>query len=181
VDDSIEVRPIRHWDGYGVSSDGRVWTSKNAPNRWREMKPAITKPGKKCIRGYLQIIFRSNGLRKAFKVHRLVVEAFIGEIGLGYEVNHIDGVKTNNDLSNLEIVTHTQNMAHAKRHGLMVRPMNKRGSAHWAAKLDEGKVRDIRKALNDSLEDSVSLAVKYGVSQSLIKQIKYGLIWKHVA
>lgn len=181
MDDAIEIRTINGWDGYGVSHDGRIWTSKRSPNQWREMKTAVTKPGKKCARGYVQVIFKSNGLKKAFKVHRLVVAAFVGEIGHGYEVNHIDGVKTNNHLSNLEIVTHSQNMNHAKRCGLLRAPKHMRGTLHWAAKLDEQRVKEIREALEDPRKTFVSLAMEYGVSQSLIKQIKQRVIWQHVA
>lgn len=51
---------------------------------------------------------------KHFSVHRLVWEAFNGEIPDGYEINHIDGDPTNNAISNLEIVTHTENCRKAR-------------------------------------------------------------------
>lgn len=44
-------------------------------------------------------------------VHRLVWELFKGEIPEGYEINHIDGNKANNKLSNLELVTRQENCA----------------------------------------------------------------------
>ncbi len=54
-------------------------------------------------------------------VHRLVVEAFIGEIPAGQEVNHISGQKVDNRIENLEVVTHSQNTAHAWDTGLRSR------------------------------------------------------------
>ena len=52
-------------------------------------------------------------------VHRLVAEAFHGLIPAGYTVNHMDGNILNNAASNLEIITHAENMRHAYEFGLM--------------------------------------------------------------
>lgn len=51
-------------------------------------------------------------------VHRLVVEAFTGEIPEGLQVNHLDGNKQNNHISNLELCTAQENTLHAYRTGL---------------------------------------------------------------
>lgn len=51
--------------------------------------------------------------------HILVVSAFLKDIPEDLEVNHRDGIKTNNDIHNLELVTHADNMKHASEHGLM--------------------------------------------------------------
>jgi len=49
---------------------------------------------------------------------RLVAHAFLGPCPNNKEVNHIDGIKTNNNIKNLEYVTHKENMEHAGRMGL---------------------------------------------------------------
>lgn len=49
------------------------------------------------------------------RVHKIVASAFLGETPKGLEINHIDGVKTNNKDTNYEFVTHKRNMEHAKR------------------------------------------------------------------
>lgn len=59
--------------------------------------------------GYLKIcVFKP--IQKYVRVHRVVWETFIGEIPDGYEIDHIDGNKQNNALSNLRCVTHKDNM-----------------------------------------------------------------------
>ena len=60
--------------------------------------------------GYFQIKLRKNHKRKAYYVHRIVWETFKGKIPNGYEINHIDQDKSNNCLSNLELVSHSENM-----------------------------------------------------------------------
>lgn len=49
-------------------------------------------------------------LEKCMTIHRIVAETFIGSVPKGYDVDHIDGDKSNNNVTNLEIVTHQENM-----------------------------------------------------------------------
>lgn len=63
-------------------------------------------------RGYLRVHLRLNNVRKSFYVHRLVAFVFIGNQHGKSEVNHIDGNRTNNRLSNLEWVTAHENATH---------------------------------------------------------------------
>lgn len=63
-------------------------------------------------KGYLRVMLTNiNGIRKGFFVHRLVLATYLKESKL--QVNHKDGNKKNNDLSNLEYVTNRQNVIHA--------------------------------------------------------------------
>lgn len=64
--------------------------------------------------GYLVVTLRNDsGKRKTLRVHRLVAEVFIPNRFNKSEVNHKDGVKTNNKISNLEWTTHSENIKHA--------------------------------------------------------------------
>ena len=96
--------------------------------------------------GYLEVNLqlgdRRNGHSKY--VHRLVAEAFLGEIPKGYNVNHKDFDKTNNIISNLEVVTYSQNSKHAFDNGV-ARPPRYQGSKHPRAKLSEKDIRTMRK------------------------------------
>ena len=68
--------------------------------------------------GYAVVSLRKSGeTQKKRYVHRLVAAAFVA--GCGEEVNHLDGVKLNNNCTNLEWCSHAENMAHAWDNGLV--------------------------------------------------------------
>ena len=121
-----EWRPVKGYEGrFEVSNYGRVksfLTMGNCRKVGAEYAHLL-KP-KKTNRGYLRVCLRIDGKTKDFSVHRLVVDAFIG-IPDGMVVNHIDGCKTNNNLTNLEVVTYTGNLLHAIHTGLNRVPKNK--------------------------------------------------------
>jgi len=63
--------------------------------------------------GYRAISLAIDGKRKAKRIHRLIAEAFIPNPESKPFINHIDGNKSNNEIKNLEWVTHQENMRHA--------------------------------------------------------------------
>lgn len=65
-------------------------------------------------KGYLRVGLFRNGKRKWYKVHRLVAQAFIENPEHKPQVNHIDGNKKNNSITNLEWVTDEENKEHRK-------------------------------------------------------------------
>lgn len=71
-------------------------------------------------KGYCMVNIRmANGDKKQISVHRLVAAAFIPNLEEKPQVNHIDGNKENNSVSNLEWCTNDENIAHAVKSGLM--------------------------------------------------------------
>lgn len=70
-------------------------------------------------KGYLRVKLSTNNMGASLKVHRLVAEAFLPKPVPRIQVNHKDGVKTNNKINNLEWVTAFENMQHATKLGLM--------------------------------------------------------------
>lgn len=69
----------------------------------------------KTQNGYLQVGLCKNGEEKKFKIHRLVWQSLKGEIPTDLEINHIDEVKTNNSIENLELVTRKENNNYGTR------------------------------------------------------------------
>lgn len=92
---------------YEVYSDGRIWSYKS--KKW--LKPQIIKDG------YQQVCLVDNdGKKKLYLLHRVVWEAVTGEqIPKGYEINHRSEVKTENMISNLELVSHKENINYGSR------------------------------------------------------------------
>jgi hypothetical protein len=76
--------------------------------------------------GYLIVSLRINGVKKNYKVHKLVAKVYLENPNNLPQVNHIDGNKYNNCLSNLEWVSASDNMKHAYNNGLMKKNREKR-------------------------------------------------------
>lgn len=73
----------------------------------------------KHSRGYLVVNLFKNKIPKKFLLHRLVAENFIENPENKPEVNHLNGDKSNNHISNLEWATYSENTKHAWKTGLM--------------------------------------------------------------
>lgn len=114
----VEVwKDIKDYEGlYQVSNLGRVKSlDRFVVNRLLKGNIKITKTD---FYGYIPVSFTKNGKRKTFKVHRLVAKTFIDNNDNKPCVNHINGVKHDNVLSNLEWVTYKENFSHALNMGL---------------------------------------------------------------
>ena len=92
------------YNGYTVFEDGRIYSNKL---RNGFLKPWLNK-------GYPYV--KIDG--KSMAVHRVVSTVFMGEKPNGYTVNHIDGNKKNNHVSNLEYISNEENYNHALSLGL---------------------------------------------------------------
>lgn len=119
--------------------------------------------------GYKVVNFSKDGVHKKIQVHRLVAEAFIVTKKLDFQVNHKDGNKENNHISNLEFLSIGDNMRHAHSTGLI---------KNYAKKLDEEKVLEIRKMYaKDENLTLKEIASKYNVSDVSISKILRNKDW----
>lgn len=98
---------IEGFPGYNIDNDGQVYNSKGL-----QLKQRVNRDG------YSQVILHKEGRQKNCSVHRLVANAFIPKVEGKDTVNHIDGNKQNNSVSNLEWCTHSENEKHAYATGL---------------------------------------------------------------
>lgn len=110
---NITVHSGKYADRYQVSDFGRVRT--HPENKIRGGKPGRILFQGTDNRGYSQVYLYFDYKQTTFKVHRLVANAFLGEPEDGMTINHIDGDKSNNALSNLEYITNKENCWHAHR------------------------------------------------------------------
>ena len=98
-------KKIDGYENYEISNLGRV----KSLNYHRTVKEQVLKPFKNN-NGYLRVFLYENGKRKKYLIHRLVWEAFNGPIPEGYEVNHLSEDKMQNNLENLNLMSHKENM-----------------------------------------------------------------------
>lgn len=159
------MKTIPNYSLYCADENGNIYST----NYKRTGKTKIIKP---CITGgYLQSMFlRDDGKYCTRKIHYLITLAFFGEREIGIEVNHKDGNKMNNSISNLEYCTKSENIKHSVINGLQ-RP--RVGSLNGMAKLNEEQVREIRLHAANSGRNygRKALAEKYNVSECTIKEV----------
>lgn len=126
--------------------------------------------------GYPKATLNRDHTRKSFPVHRLVMIAFQGERPKDFQINHINGVKSDNRFENLEYCTASYNRQHAFDNGL-----SPKGEQHCWSKLTVSDVIEIKRlyALGGITHKEISAI--YGVSRATISYILRGESWKHVA
>jgi HNH endonuclease/NUMOD4 motif len=106
--------PVRGYEGlYEVSNLGNVQAPakidlSGAQRKLRKLKL------RKNEDGYIKAGLSINKKQKRFTVHRLVYLAFIGDIPMGYEINHKNGIRDDNRVENLERLTHQENIQYSK-------------------------------------------------------------------
>lgn len=117
-----EYRHIVGYPNYAIYSIGVVKNIKTG----RVLKTGADN------KGYLTVRLYNNGKARTFKVRRLVAEYFIPNPLNKPQVNHKDGIKSNNDMSNLEWATNSENQLHAVENGL------KASGSKWKENIGKG-------------------------------------------
>lgn len=109
--------------------------------------------------------------------HKIIAECFIPNPNDLRDVNHKNGNKLDIDVSNLERITHSDNVLHAYRIGLTKKIC---GEDHHAHKFTWDDIRYIRRVYSkrDSHYGAVALANKYGVDRTTIYDIVNGRTWR---
>lgn len=161
--------PFAH--DYYLDKDGNIYSSKRGWNK-KKLNPSIDMRAGGYYR--LKIITNDNEKVSMF-IHRLMALTFLPNPENKEEVNHIDGNKLNNNLSNLEWVTKKENMLHA--HKLKLRDNTGEGNPRKV--LTEKEVIDIYNQCYDGAR-VCDLADAYGVSRPTISDIKAKRNWKHI-
>lgn len=114
-----------------VSDDGKVYTLNHSQLRkngridnrkGKQLKPKVDK----C--GYETIVLTKDGIRKNYTIHKLVALAYIPNPENKPTINHIDGNKLNNNVSNLEWATYKEQKIHAWNKNLVWKKRNSNGT-----------------------------------------------------
>jgi len=175
---SMEIfKDIKGYKGfYQISNLGNVKSlSRIINNGGREtnIKERVLKT--KLNHGYKRVCLNRDSINKDYSIHRLIAISFIPNNENKPHVNHIDGNKLNNSISNLEWCTHAENMNHAFRIGLI----NNTGQNQTNSILNEGKVKEIKELLKSGLSQ-YKIGLMYGVSRGAVLGIHLKNTWKHL-
>lgn len=160
-------RQIPGFNRYEVSDQGRVRSSTTIL-RSRSMGA-----------GYRGVTLYEGGPYDRY-VHRLVAFAFLGYGPDGAEINHKDGDKTNNALSNLEYCTHKQNIAHAWDAKLLPQPPVALGSKHPRASISENDARNILTLYDRDGWKIAKIAEFMEIPRHTVENVVYRKCWKHI-
>lgn len=158
---------------YQVSNLGRIKSLEREVRRGQNIimrLPEKVLSTRKHV-GYENITLRIDGKTKVCSVHRLVAKTFLQNPNNYKAVNHIDGNKLNNNLSNLEWCSYSQNMKHAYKTGLKV--------AKNGAKLSAAQVAEIRTLCVSSNLTLKQIGERFGVSKAAISKIKNRKSWNN--
>lgn len=163
----MERKLIKNWRydlkfDYYVYENGTIYSDKSK----KFLSPQKDKDG------YLKVqMISTDNKRHRYSVHRLVMENFCPVENMKIlQVNHIDGNKENNALSNLEWVTCKQNIQHAINNNL-------RAEINGASKLTKEQVLEIIDKLQKGYPQFL-LGQEYGVHEETIGRIKRHKSWK---
>ena len=158
--------PVPGYPNYRVSNHGRVWSAARNGRPAHVMKCSVEKTG------YVKVVLRLDGTSRMFRVHQLVLLAFVGPRPKGSVSRHLDGNPGNNRLENLAYGTQAENMRDAVRHGTVPT-----GASSNLAKLTREQAIEALDRVKAG-ESDAAIARSFGVTSTCIYHMRTGKNWQ---
>lgn len=172
------MKQINEYPNYSVTADGRVISTGRIAGRsgkgFSSIQQELTIMHNKS--GYCMVNLFKDRKSKTRYVHRLVAEAYLENPDNLPQVNHIDGNKDNNKVSNLEWCTSSHNNKHALDTGLRE---GQKGETNSQAKITEREVYDIIDMMMQGFSN-VEIASRFSIHDRYVSLIRGKKRWNHV-
>lgn len=168
-------KEIKGYEGYyQISNLGKVKSlcrKIQNGNKFNLRKEIILKNSINSV-GYYTVTLYKNNKSTVKLVHVLIAETFIPNPESKPQVNHIDGVKLNISVENLEWVTRSENIQHAYDTGLT----KNKGESHYLSKITVADKSKIKELVKSGISQR-KIAKQFGVNQSQISRINADKAW----
>lgn len=167
----MKVKNLTEFPDYFADTDGNIWREKNGKLK------KIKSPNAP----YSQFNLYKDKIPKSSRVHRIILETFIGPCPKGMEACHNNGIKSDNRLINLRWDTRKSNTKDKELHGVIPK-----GENHYLAKLNNKKVKFIKILHTEFKWSAQKIHNNFGkiwkVSRGAIERIiYYKNTWKDIS
>lgn len=160
------MKDIPGYEGlYAATTDGKVWSTRSRKYLANTLHHT----------GYLIVCLSKNKGKKNLTVHKIVALTYLGESNL--IINHKNGNKTDNNVSNLEYCTHKQNNHHARAIGLT---KTRYGEDCGNSKFSKEEIVHIRHLFFNEGMQQFEIANKFNTTKSNIYRILSREVWRHL-